>query len=272
MRIYVTATTSYSATLRRMSRTVVALFIQAVRRDLQFRSQVWIGSLTGLGELMAGLVPVLVITSFYPRGSPVSELVAPTAGFFAISCGLMDTFITPGLRRFDTAVRKGNLDTSLLRPVPTPFYVILRWMRPAELIKSAAGGTLLIVWASTSYPPPSLAELLIGLSISFIGVLAYSAAWTSAAFLALWLVSIDPVNDLAAIWRNSGQYPLGIFTQGLTILLQTAIPVVALAALPAAGAFSLGTMAMLALAALAWIAVAILIWNAGIRRYEGAST
>lgn len=260
------------ATVKRTLRTANALFLQAIRRDLQFRSQVWIGAVAGLGELAAGLVPVLVITSFYPASSPVGGLVLPTAGFFALACGLMDTFITPGLRRFDTAVRKGDLDSSLLRPVPTALYAILRWMRPAELAKAAAGIALLIAWALTSQVSPSAHELIVGLLIALAGATAYSAAWASMTFLALWLKSIEPINDLAAVWRNAGQYPLGVFTQGVSIVLQSAIPVLGLAAVPASGSPVLETLGAVIAIAFAWLGISFAIWKTGMRRYEGAST
>lgn len=261
-----------ASTVRRTLGVSKALFIQAVRRDLQFRSQVWIGALAGLGELAAGLVPVLVITSFYPASSPVAGLVVPTAGFFALACGLMDTFLTPGLRRFDTAVRKGDLDASLLRPVPTVFYAISRWMRPAELAKAAAGIALLAAWVLVAQVAPTVSELLLGGLIALAGATAYSAAWASMAFLALWLKSIEPVNDLAAVWRNAGQYPLGVFVQGVTVVLQTVIPVLGLAALPASGVVNIETVAAIILISVAWILVASVIWRAGMCHYEGAST
>ncbi|MDO5644542.1 MAG: ABC-2 family transporter protein [Dermabacter sp.] len=260
------------STVRRTISTSKALFVQAIRRDLQFRSQAWIGIVVGLGELAAGLVPVLVITSFYPPSSPVAGLVVPTAGFFALACGLMDTFITPGLRRFDTAVRKGDLDSSLLRPVPTALYAIFRWMRPAELAKAVAGIALLVAWALTSKVAPTGSELLLGGLIALAGAMAYSAAWAAMAFLALWLKSIEPVNDLAAVWRNAGQYPLGVFTQGVTVVLQTAIPVLGLAALPATKVLNLQTTGATLAISVTWILAATAVWRAGIRHYEGAST
>lgn len=265
-------TISTLSTIKRTLRTSNALFLQAIRRDLQFRSQVWIGVVAGLGELAVGLVPVLVITRFYPASSPVAGLVVPTAGFFALACGLMDTFITPGLRRFDTAVRKGDLDSSLLRPVPTALYAILRWMRPAELAKAAAGIALLIAWALASQVAPTASELLLGGLIALTGATAYSAAWGSMTFLALWLKSIEPINDLAAVWRNAGQYPLGVFTQGVSVVLQTAIPVLGLAALPATGSIKFGTTGAMILISVAWIIIAAAVWRTGMRRYEGAST
>ena len=185
----------------------VRLVRQAVMRDLQFRSQAWLHLLMSTAELVTGLIPVLILTSYAGSGPAITRSSVLAVGIFAITTGLMDCFISPGLRRFDTAIRQGELDLALIRPVPTFFYAVMRWIQPAELGKCAAG-TAIVIFAARAYHlgfhPYAVMSML---AWAVTGAVAYCTFWADLTMAAFWVRSIEPVNDLAAAWRGAGQYP-----------------------------------------------------------------
>ncbi len=73
---------------------------QAVRRDLQFRSQAYLTAATSVAELGLGMIPVLILTGAdggAGQWSSTTGLVV--VGIFGMATGLMDCFVTPNLRK-----------------------------------------------------------------------------------------------------------------------------------------------------------------------------
>ena len=126
--------------MKRYARLWWACLRQAIRRDLQFRSQTLINAVASIGELGLGLIPVLILTgtsaSAVGWNGPLTLVVV---GLYGACTGLMDCFVAPNLRRIDGYVRKGDLDLILVRPVNAQLFATLRWMGPAELGRVVTG-------------------------------------------------------------------------------------------------------------------------------------
>jgi ABC-2 type transport system permease protein len=252
-----------------MMRVWVRLFRQAIMRDLQFRSQAWLHLFAGVGELAVGILPVLILTGYAGSG-PASIL---TVGVFAVTTGLMDCFVTPGLRRFDSAVRLGELDLAIIRPVPTFFYAVMRWVQPAELGRCLTGTVIIVVAFVTfglSLRPYAVVALV---AWAFAGTVAYCAFWAGLTLLALWVRSIEPVNDLAAAWRGAGQYPRQFFPRTVQVVLVSVAPAGLIGSYPAEQLLRPGTALVLpAVVVIASCSFTALVWRRGLLRYNSASS
>jgi len=249
------------------------LFRQAVARDLQFRSQTWLHLLAGLGELIVGILPVLILTGFAGADPTVRQAAVLAVGVFAFTTGLMDCFVSPGLRRFDSAIRKGELDLALVRPLPTFFYAVLRWIQPAELGRCVSGVAIVVVAAFTfdlGLGPKALVALTVW---ALAGTVAYGAFWADLALLAFWVRSIEPVNDLAAAWRGAGQYPRPFFPRTFQVVLVSFAPAALVGSFPAEQLTDPTAALVLApVVVLASCALTTLIWSRGLVRYDSASS
>jgi ABC-2 type transport system permease protein len=246
---------------------------QAVMRDLQFRSQAWLHLATSVGELVIGILPVLILASYAGSGPAISRESMLAVGIFGVTTGLMDCFVSPGLRRFDSAIRRGELDLAIIRPVPTFFYAVMRWIQPAELGKCLAGTAILILAARTydlGFHPYAVMSALVW---AVAGTVAYCTFWADLAFLAFWVRSIEPVNDLAAAGRGAGQYPRQFFPRTVRVVLVSFAPAALTGSFPAQQL--LEPTAALILAPVVLIAscsLTVLIWRRGIVRYNSASS
>jgi ABC-2 type transport system permease protein len=253
---------------RRIVRVWIALFRQAVLRDLQFRSQAWLHLLASVGELVVGILPVLILT-----GPAIAQASTLTVGVFAITTGLMDCFVSPGLRRFDAAVRKGELDLALIRPVPTFFAAVLRWIHPIELGRCLTGTAILVAAGLSFDLALRPAAVLATIVWAFAGTVAYCAFWADLTLLAFWLRSIAPVNDLAAGWRGAGQYPRQFFPRAVRLLLVSFAPAALLGSYPAEQLLAPTAALLLApVVAIASCALTALVWRHGLARYDSASS
>lgn len=98
-------------------------------------------------------------------------------------------------------------DLALVRPVPAFFCAVLRWIQPAEPGRCLTGVAVLAIAIRTSGLERAPYAVLCVPGWAFVGTVAHCAFWADLAFLAFWLRSSEPVNELAAAWRGFGRYP-----------------------------------------------------------------
>lgn len=249
------------------------LFRQAVMRDLQFRAQAWLHLLASIGELSVGVLPVLILTNYIGFNPAIAHISVVTVGVFAMTSGLMDCFMSPGLRRFDSAIRQGELDLALVRPVPTFFYAIMRWIQPTELAKCLTGAAVVGIAYATFHLPFDLGGVLVMMAWAFGGTVAYCTFWADLALLAFWVKSIEPVNDLVLAWRGAGQYPRVFFPRTFQVLLVSLAPAALSGSYPAEQLLQPAkTAILLPLVVIVSCAVTAAIWRCGLRHYDSASS
>jgi len=76
---------------------------QAVRRDLQFRTEVLTTAVTAMVDLALALVPVLILThATAGRGGWSGPSSIAVVGPYGIGSSLIDCFVAPNLRRMDS--------------------------------------------------------------------------------------------------------------------------------------------------------------------------
>ncbi len=259
--------------MKRYARLWWACLRQAIRRDLQFRSQTLINAVASIVELGLGLIPVLILTgtsaSAVGWNGPLTLVVV---GLYGACTGLMDCFVAPNLRRIDGYVRKGDLDLILVRPVNAQLFAALRWMGPAELGRVVTGLGLAAAGAHAAHlslTPGLVIRAGVWVAIGFVG---FSLLWANLVYLAFWIESAEPINEVAIQLREAGKYPLTYFPKSVQLVLATVVPAGLIAAVPAdvltgtAASLSLGVL-LLAVG----LALTVLHWNVASRRYSSAS-
>jgi ABC-2 type transport system permease protein len=157
--------------------------------------------------------------------------------------------------------------------VPTFFYAVMRWVQPAELGRCLTGTVIIVVAFATfdlSLRPYAAVALV---AWAFAGTVAYCAFWAGLTFLALWVRSIEPVNDLAAAWRGAGQYPRQFFPRTVQVALVSVAPAGLIGSYPAEQFLQPGTALVLpAVVVIASCSVTALVWRRGLLRYNSASS
>lgn len=247
---------------------------QAVRRDLQFRSQAYLTAATSVAELGLGMIPVLILTSADAgAGQWSSTMGLVVVGTFGMATGLMDCFVTPNLRKFDSYIRRGDLDLILLRPVAAPLYCLLRWVEPAELGRVVAGAGLVVAGVTVGQLSVSPTGATTAGAIGVLGIVGFSLTWANLVMLAFWVESAEPVNDVAVQLRGAGQYPNSYFPGWARTLLMTVAPASLVGAYPAAVAvghvrFVPGLLALIFVGA----GLTFLHWRLALRSYNSASS
>jgi ABC-2 type transport system permease protein len=259
--------------MRRYARLWWSCLRQAIRRDLQFRSQTAINAMASVGELLFGLVPVLILTGTSAAAvgwnGPLTLVVV---GIYGACTGLMDCFVIPNLRRIDGYVRKGELDLILVRPVNAQLFATFRWMAPAELGRVVTGLGLAIAGAHAAHLSFDLITLFRAGAWVAIGFVGFSLLWANLVYLAFWIDSAEPINEVALQLRDAGRYPLNYFPGSVQLVLATIVPAGLIAAVPAKVLTGTATALATGLLLLAGgVALTILHWQVASRRYSSAS-
>jgi ABC-2 type transport system permease protein len=249
-----------------------ACFRQAIRRDLQFRSQTAINAFSSIGDLVLGVVPVLILTG--AGGTAwTGPLAVVVVGIFGISTGLMDCFVKPNLAKMHTYVRQGDLDLILIRPVDAQLFATLRWMEPAELGRVLSGAAMVAVGLHLADLEPDAGLVVQAVAWAAIGFVGFSLLWANLAYSAFWFESADPINEIAAQLREAGKYPISYFTGAARLVLMTLAPAGLVAAVPVETLTGTASPLLLALPALAaGLLLTKFHWHLASRRYSSASS
>ena len=249
---------------------------QAVRRDLQFRTQALTTAVIAVVDLALALVPVLILTHATPgRGGWSGPLSIAVVGAYGISSSLMDCFVAPNLRRMDGYVRRGDLDLVLIRPVCAPLYTALRWIEPSELAGAFSGTALLLTGLHLAKQSVSGPAALGAITWLIIGMIAYSLFWTNLSYLSFWLGSAQPVNGIAVQLRGAGQYPLPYYQRTARLVFISIIPAGLIGSVPVASILGSVSATMLALSGCGCAVAAIITfthWKLALMHYSSASS
>jgi ABC-2 type transport system permease protein len=263
-------------TTRRHLRLWKQCLTQAVRRDLQFRTQAFATAVTAVVELALALVPVLILTrATAGRGGWSGPLSIAVVGAYGVGCSLIDCFVAPNLRRMDSYVRRGDLDLILIRPVCAPLYTALRWIQPSELAGVFSGAALLLIGLHLAKQPVSGPAALAATAWLILGVVAYSLFWANLSYLSFWLGSAEPVNEIAVQLRGAGQYPLPYYRRTARLVLISIIPAGLIGSVPVAsvlGSVSATRLALSGCGCAVAAVVTLLHWRLALMHYSSASS
>lgn len=255
----------------------LACWRQAISRDLQFRTQTILIALGAVVDVAISLVPALVLaqTARTAESGWDESTAVLVVGLFTLTTALLDTVVGPNLLRLDAAVRTGELDLLLIRPIPEFFALTLRWIRPAEATRLLVGAALVLGALSMIDEPPSLGAILGCLLLMALGTGAWTLFWINASFLSFWWASAEPVQEIIGALREAGQYPRAAFRRLPLLGFTTLVPALLLATLPAQVLLG-GDLDMPLLGGALVVSAGSLVtavhWRLALRRYDSASS
>lgn len=230
-------------------------------------------NLTWLGWELLGLSIIFSNTTNLSGWGP-GELVA-LLGIFRLVNTLMSTLIWPATERFNTSVRDGSLDYTLLQPVNSLFMVsfsrIVIW-RSWDLV---LGIVLIAIGLSMS------AQLITPLSIAFFllltvgGVVILYSLWVVLIALTFWFTKFDNNVTILQALLDAGRYPASIYPFWLRAIITFLVPIAVATTVPMQALrgelTGLQVLMFLGIAGFA-LFVATRVWKAGVRQYSGASS
>jgi len=238
-------------------------------------------NLMWLGVELIGLQIIFSNTDKLAGWGP-GELVS-LLGVFRLVNMLMASVIWPATEKFNTSVRDGTLDYTLIQPANSLFLVsfsrIILW-RVWDL--ALAIGLIVVGMrmsardlASLTSGAPSITSLASFLVLLASGALVLYSLWVVLIALTFWFVKFDNNVTILQALLDSGRYPAAVYPPWLRIIITYLVPIAVATTIPMQGLRGdLNALQVLVFlgVGLASFLVALRVWKSGVRQYSGASS
>jgi len=212
--------------IRRHGRLWRRFLTQAIVRETHYRAHFIATSIVGIMQLALSLIPVLLLYSYTDEvnGWSRGEVVA-LGGVYQISVAILWLTVETNMERLSTYIRRGDLDLILIRPISAQFYVMLRWIKPAEVFMVLSGLAVTVIGLNQSESTPSAPDLAQAGLLIVCGVILLACAWTAVVMTAFWFTSVSPVSMVFADVLQSGKFPLAFYPTAVRLFLAFVFPV-----------------------------------------------
>jgi ABC-2 type transport system permease protein len=244
-------------------------------REAQFRAHFLTTVVIGLTQIVLGIIPVLVLFSFTDgvRGWTQADVIV-VLGVQQAMMGMIGMIITHNMWAMMEAVRNGDLDQMLIRPVDAQFYAATRWIRPDQMFNVLTGLVIVIIGLANGSGIPGPLQWIQGGIIFLCGFVLIACLYMAVSYCAFWTQSMAAAALVVSDVLEMGRYPVWFFPLAMRVALTFIIPVAFATTFPSE-ALTHGISWWLVPASIAFAVVAVAglraIWNVAIRQYSSAS-
>jgi ABC-2 type transport system permease protein len=207
-------------------------------------------------------------------GWGLGELIA-LLGVFRLVNTLMASVIWPATEKFNSSIRDGSMDYTLLMPAGSLFLITFSRVVIWRVWDLALGTVLVVVGIGLSGGIPSLFSLFAFTLLVVMGMLIIYSLWIVLLAATFWFVKFDNNVTILQALLDAGRYPATVYPTWLRIIVTFVVPIAVATTVPLQAlrgdlnAWQVLGFTMVGLAAL-WVARRI--WRAGVQKYSGASS
>lgn len=226
-----------------------------------------------LGYELIGLAIIFSNTDTL-GGWNLGELIA-LLGVFHLVNALMFILIWPNTEKFNTSVRDGTLDYTLLQPVDSMFLVTFSRMVIWRVWDVALGAVLIAIGISMSGRGTSPADIATFLLLALTGALILYSLWIVMISATFWFTKFDNNVTILQALLDTGRYPATVYPFWLRMIITYLVPVAVATTIPLqALRGELNVLQILLFVCISAISffIASKVWHAGVKRYAGASS
>ncbi len=257
-------------------RLLSAFFKVNLQMALAYRVDTAVNILLELLQLGWELLSLSIIFSNTKTlgGWNLGELIA-LLGVFHLVNALMNILIWPNTEQFNTAVRNGTLDYTLLQPADSMFLVTFSRMVIWRVWDLALGGVLIAVGIHLSGRGTTPGHLFSFLMLSATGSIILYSLWIVMIAATFWFTKFDNNVTILQALLDSGRYPSTVYPFWLRLIITFLVPIAVATTVPIQALRGELTVAQILLfvgISAACFIVASRVWKAGVRKYSGASS
>ena len=260
----------------RVLRLLYALFKINVQMTLAYRADTVVNILLNLMWLGWELLGLGIIFSNTPSlgGWRLGELIA-LLGVFHLVNAFMAALIWPNTENFNTSVRDGTLDYTLVLPVNSMFLVTFSRMVIWRVWDLALGAILISVGIHMSASIPGTANLFSFLLLATTGAVILYSLWIVLIAATFWFVKFDNNVTILQALLDTGRYPATVYPTWLRLIVTFLVPVAVATTVPMQalrGDLTPNQVFIFTGVSAVTFLVAVRAWHAGVRHYSGASS
>ena len=202
------------------------------------------------------------------------ELIA-LLGVFRLVNTLMAALLWPATETFNTAVRDGSLDYTLLLPANSLFLVSFARITVWRIWDLVLAIILVVVGINLAGDMVTPLSLLYFFALTISGALIIYSLWVVLIALTFWFTKFDNNVTILQALLDSGRYPATIYPAWLRVIVTFIIPIAVATTIPLQalrGELGGHQVLVFLLISTASFLVSLQVWKYGIRRYSGASS
>jgi ABC-2 type transport system permease protein len=202
------------------------------------------------------------------------ELVA-LLGVFRLVNMMMAAMIWPATEKFNSSVRDGSLDYTLLQPANSLFLISFSRVVLWRIWDLALGFILVAVGVGMSGGSANAFNLVSFMVLVGSGMLVIYSLWVVLIALTFWFVKFDNNVTILQALLDSGRYPATIYPPWLRVIVTFVVPIAVATTVPLQalrGELSGWQVLMFIGIGVASFLLAGQIWKRGVRKYSGASS
>jgi ABC-2 type transport system permease protein len=257
-------------------RLLSAFFKVNVQMTLAYRTDTIVNILINLMWLGWELLSLNIIfhNTTTLGGWNLGELIA-LLGVFRLVNMMVAGLIWPNTEKFNTSVRDGSLDYTLLQPVNSLFQVSFSRMVIWRVWDLVLGAVLIFLGIRLSGGDATPINLVSFLFLTISGALVIYSLWIVLIAATFWFIKFDNNVTILQALMDSGRYPATIYPGWLRVIVTFVIPIALATTVPlqALRGDLNGWQILLFLGvSSASFLVASRVWRAGIKKYSGASS
>ncbi len=245
-------------------------------KEMEFRGNFWMGSVTNVGWVLTYLVLAQIIYSNTDAvGGWTKGQMVMLLGTYTLSFGLIAVFFHRNLAELPTQVRMGTFDFTLLKPVNSQFFISLRYLSFTELGTTTSAALLVIYGAALDGLRITPVGALKYLVMVFLGVVIFYSIFLMMMTTAFWFVRVDNLWTLAETVTQVARTPMHIYGPAAQRFFTFVLPLIFIAHIPSEALFRGVDIRVFALAvgvAAVLLVISSRFWNYATRFYSSASS
>ncbi len=226
----------------------------------------WVGAYAILVEVIFTYTKTLA-------GWSKGEVIVILAFYYLIQ-NISDIFFKDNIESFGQAVRRGELDFRITKPVSLRMLSFFWEIRFDQLAGVIVTGILFWYGISHLSYTPKMIHIAAGLAVTVASLIFYYSLLVIIASLTFWVEKTDTFNVLIFNMSQLSRYPRAMYTDIFGKFLTFVIPMGLMASVPAEIALKTVDYSWLAilvgLSALFYI-ISRVVWYYGIQRYTSAN-
>jgi ABC-2 type transport system permease protein len=247
-----------------------------IQQELAYRADTVLNialSLMWLGWELLSLGIIFNNTSTI-GGWGFGELLA-LLGVWRLINTLLAAIIWPNTERFNTSIRDGSLDYTLLIPVNSLFLISFSRIVIWRVWDIALATVLIVTGLSASATNVAPLNLLSFFALVVSGALVIYSLWIVLIAFTFWFVKFDNNVTILQALMDAGRYPATVYPPWLRLLITFVVPIAVATTVPLQalrGELAWWQVLLFLGVSAVSVQVALFVWRSGIRRYSGASS
>lgn len=256
---------------------LIRIFVVAtISTQLEYRANFFmavLGSITTAGTALLGMGVVFGQPGTTNIGGWEFKEALLVTGFYLLTSGFIEVFVRPNMSEIAEAIRTGNMDFTLLKPIDAQFNISTRHVNILRLPDLFIGIGLL------TYAIYNIEVTFIGLLIAtlmyFSSIVIVYCIWLALSTTAFWFVKTQNATELFQGVFGAARFPITAFPVPIRILLTFVIPIAFITTVPAQALTGKLTPVLALVSPLVTLLVFVLsrwFWLKAVSSYTSASS